>query len=169
MPKRPRPGPRVADASPELGAVVERFEVDATDMRIFAWARGLLGLFALVSAGLLLASRVPVVIFGVAVLGVLIALMWLRQARVAHARARAPEEHSLTVHEHGLVLREGPRVCSVAWSEVRAVEVDEERLDIVLKRNTGDTLRVEPRYAGVALDELMRRLSEAWRRDGHRP
>jgi hypothetical protein len=159
----------VPDAALELGAVVERFEVDPTDMRIFAWARGLLGLFALFSACILLASRLPVVIFGVAVVGVLIALMWLRQARVAHARARAPEEHSLTVHERGLVLREGTRVCSLAFRDVTAVEIDEERLDIVLKRNTGDTLRIEPRYAGVAIDELMRRLSEAWRRDGHRP
>jgi hypothetical protein len=158
-----------AAQEPAFGALRERFTVDATDMRIFAWARALIALLALGSAGLVLASSVPVVIFGVALVGVLVSVMWLRQARVAYARARAPAEHSLTLYEGGLVLSEGARRTALPWHEVRAVDLDEERLDIVLKRNNGDTLRIEPRYAGVAIHELMRRLSAAWQSGISRP
>jgi hypothetical protein len=148
-------------ASAGFGAMVARYTVDRTDMRIFALVRATVAVLALAASGLLLISRVPVVIFGVALVGLLVPLVWLRQAKTARLRAASPEAHCLELYAGGLVLREGPRATALDYREISGFAVDEERLDIVVKRTHGPDFHIEPRYAGVAIHELMDRLSSA--------
>ncbi|MFM2421305.1 MAG: hypothetical protein RL385_6028 [Pseudomonadota bacterium] len=146
---------------PGFGALVTRYTVDRTDMRIFAAVRAALAVFAMGASGLLLMSRVPVVIFGVALVGVLVPLVWLRQAKTARLRAASPEAHCIELFEGGLIVREGPCATPLNYHEISSFSVDEERLDIIVKRTQGPDFRIEPRYAGVAIHELMDRLSSA--------
>ncbi len=58
---------------------------------------------------------------------------------------------------------EGRSVTWIPWCEVCDIDVDEERLDIVLTRSSGERLRLEPRYPGIAIHDLMHTLRNAWR------
>jgi hypothetical protein len=160
VPDAPAPSGGLLDTS-ALGALRERFEVDAGDQRAFARLRAAVAVLSFFSAAALLFSRVPVAIFGVALVGLLVPLAWLRQARSARRRAARPSQHSLALYEKGLLVEDGALRSVLRWSEVTDIAIDEERLDIVLKRKDGEALRIEPRYAGVAIDELMRRLCDA--------
>jgi hypothetical protein len=105
----------------------------------------------------------PVPVFLVGVLGLLVSVAWLRNARRTAHRAPQANLHFLEVYEDGLLLSEGERRVAVLWTQVEDVEVDEERLDVVVTRRDAPPLRIEPRYAGVEIHQLVRTLRNAWR------
>lgn len=145
------------------GALIARFTIDARGERGVARLRSAAALLALAGALALFLARVPVVVFMVAVLAAFISLAWLVQAKKARRRAHDPERHYLAVHARGLCVADGPSETWQPWDQVTEVDVDEERLDIVLSRRGLPPLRVEPRYPGVAIHDLMRTLRNAWR------
>jgi hypothetical protein len=152
--------------SPDIdrGELLARFQVDPREERSFARIRLASALLGALGSAALLLGRLPVGVFMIGVLGLLVSLAWLRQARKAKVRAAQAGDHHLVVYKRGLLLAEGDTQTWLAWSDVRAVEVDEERLDIVLERSGGTVppLRIEPRYPGVEIHELMRTLRNAW-------
>ena len=112
-----------------------------------------------------LLGKVPVAVFLVGALGLALSLAWLVQARRSAQRAREPQATYLAVHATGLVWSDPPRPpIWVAWSEVNELEVDEERLDILVSRKAASPLHIEPRYPGVEIHELVRTLRNAWQR-----
>ena len=147
----------------EHGAIVARFEVSAGDQRALAYLRGICALLALAGAGAMLLGRLSVTLFMVALLAVLLSLAWLAQARRLSLAARAKVRPALTAHTNGLLLEEPNRNEWLAWTDVTRIEVDEERLDVLVTRRDETTLRIEPRYRGVDLYQLVHTLSEAWR------
>ena len=146
----------------EHGPILARFEVSAGDQRALAYLRGICGLLALGGAGAMLLGRLSVTLFMVALLAVLLSLAWLAQARRLSQAARAAVRPALTVHTLGLRLEEPNRNEWLAWTDVTRIEVDEERLDVIVTRRDETTLRLEPRYQGVDLHQLVRTLTEAW-------
>lgn len=161
-------------ATPELkGALLARFEVDPHDERVVARVRAVAGLVTATASVLVLLGDLPVPVFLVGVLGLFVSVVWLRKAvvwlrnarRTAH---RAPQAnlHFLEVYEDGLLLSEGEHRVAVLWTQVEQVEVDEERLDVVVTRRDAPPLRIEPRYAGVEIHQLVRTLRNAWRGPG---
>lgn len=145
----------------ERGPVRVRFEESASDLRVLARVRTSAALLALLGASAMLLGKLPLPLFLVAVLAILLSLAWLAQARRVRKRAGDVRPAALVVHEQGMLLEEAERETFVPWREIARIEVDEERLDVVLTRNDGSLLRVEPRYAGVDIHELVRTLDDA--------
>lgn len=150
----------------------------SSDQRGLAVVRGGAALLGGACAVLLLLADVPIPVFMAAVLGVLMAVVWWMQARRAARIASAPQDHSLTIYQHGFVIRDGVRQTAVRFDELSSLSVDEERLDIVAvfrgelaHDGTRDaarpSLRIEPRYPGLAIHELVRRLQDAAAADAH--
>jgi len=147
----------------DRGPVVARFEESASDLRALSRVRTVAALLALLGACAMLLGKLPLPLFLVAVLAILLSAAWLAQARRVRKRAALPAPAALVVYAEGMLLAESERETFVPFREVARIEVDEERLDIVLTRHDGSLLRVEPRYAGVDIHELVRTLDEARR------
>jgi hypothetical protein len=155
------------DNAAELGPLRRRFDVAPGDQRTLALVRGGAALLAALGSVALLLADVPLPVFMAALLGLLMALVWLGQARRALRVSRTAGAHYLGVYRDGFVLAEGERVTRVPFGRVDGLDIDEERLDIVVKLSTGETLRLEPRYPGVAIHDLVRSLQEAWEQQAH--
>lgn len=147
----------------DRGALLQRFEVDAATEHSLARLRFWAACLASVGAVAMLLSSLPFVIMLVAVLALLVSLGWMAKARSTEKRAKAPQDHFLALYASGLEVAEGPSRTWVLWDSVTHIDVDEERLDIVLERANEDPLRLEPRYPGVEIHDLMHTLRNAWR------
>jgi len=145
----------------EHGPELARFEVSQRDQRALAYVRTGAALLAILGAGVMFLGTMTVPVFLIALLGLLISVAWLRQAGRLRRSAAAPVPGSLTVYRDGYAVREHDRNEFVGWSDVEKIDVDEERLDIVVTKRDASTLRIEPRYAGVDLYELVHTLDNA--------
>ena len=72
----------------------------------------------------------------------------------------------LDIGPDGLTIAFGDTMAEVRWTEVEAIELDEERLLIVVRRAEGDAVEIPPVWEGVGLDELYSRIEGTW--DGAR-
>jgi hypothetical protein len=152
------------------GHQLARFEAERAAELSLARLRMTCAALAAVSSIAVLLGKVPVAVFLVGALGLALSLAWLVQARRSAQRARDPQANYLAVHAKGLLWSEPPRPpIWVAWSEVSGLEVDEERLDIVVSRKAAAPLHIEPRYPGVEIHELVRTLRNAWQSSGDIP
>ncbi len=147
----------------ELGTLIERFEVDPATERSVSRLRLVAAVLAGLGAIAMLLSALPFAILLIAVLALLVSAGWIAKSRSIEKRARMPQEHFLALHARGLLVREGASLTWVPWERVTHIDVDDERLDIVLERSEDDPLRLEPRYPGVEIYALMHRLRNAWR------
>jgi len=150
----------VTEADP--GPLRERFEIDPGDERAVARLRLLAAGLAALSAIAMLLSSLPFVMLLLAVLALLVALGWFSRAKSLAARAKNPEEHFLALHTRGFISAEGQKRMWVSWTEVTHIEVDEERLEIVVTREAEEPVRLEPRFPDLEIHELVRRLRNAW-------
>jgi hypothetical protein len=156
-------GQHIGPTDPELGALLERFEVDPASERAVSRLRLTAAVLAGLGAIAMLLSTLPFTMLLIAILALLVSAGWIAKSRTIEQRARTPEQHYLALHARGLMLCEGGSLSWVPWECVTHIEVDEERLDIVLERSTEPPLRLEPRYPGVEIYTLMNRLRNAWR------
>lgn len=148
-------------SDPELGPLLQRLEVSRADQRSLALVRGGAALVCALCASWLLLSRVSLPVYLIGLLGLLISFAWLAQARRAARAGAAPQAHHLSIHRDGLLLAEAGRLTRLRFAEMVDIEVDEERLDIAVRLRDGRCVHIEPRYPGVEIHELMRRLREA--------
>lgn len=145
----------------ELGPLLRRFDVAASDQHSVALVRAGSAILAGLGSLALLLADVPLPVFLAALLGLVMSLVWFRQARRARRLSHDTSAHHLSLHRDGFVVAEGEQHRSVRFDTVRDIAVDEERLDIVVKLQGDEVLRLEPRYAGVAIHDLVRSLQEA--------
>jgi hypothetical protein len=148
----------------EEGELLVRYEVDPGAERGLSRLRTASAVVASLGAVAILLGRVPIPVFLAALLALLVSVFWLAQAQKAKARARTPASHFLAIHRAGLWLGEGREPTFLPFDSVTNIEVDEERLDIVLTRRDAPPFRLEPRYPGVAIHALMDTLRNAWSR-----
>jgi hypothetical protein len=147
----------------DRGPLLARFEESKSELRALALVRGVCAVLAIAAASALLLGELPVPIFLVAVLALLISLVWLRQALRARKAAKQAKNAALLVYSTGFCLEDAGGSTWHGWEDVEQVEVNEERLDIVVMRRDKPPLRLEPRYAGVDIYQLVRTLDEARR------
>jgi hypothetical protein len=146
----------------DLGPLLHRFSVSADDQRSVARVRLVSAGVSAVGALLLLLADVPIAVFLAALLALLMSLVWVAQARTAGRVARNVERYYLALHRDGFILSEGDQLHCVRFADVREIALDEERLDIAVRRDAKEPLRIEPRYPGVEIHALVRTLQEAW-------
>ncbi len=140
-----------------------RYELDARSERATANLR-LLGAAVVAACAAWMASSSPSALGWLFVLLALLASGgWLAAGLSGRRRARRAGDYFLEAGPEGLLLADGERRLHVPWSEILAVNVDEERLTVEVTRRTGDPLVVQPRYRGIGVHELGRALDEARR------
>ena len=159
---RPERDATAEGAPPDLGPLRERFTVSADDQRSVARVRLVSAGVSAVGALLLLLADVPIAVFLAALLALLMSLVWFAQARTAGRVASNVQRYYLALHQDGFLLSEGDQLHCVRFADVREIALDEERLDIVVRRDAKEPLRVEPRYPGVEIHALVRTLHQAW-------
>jgi hypothetical protein len=139
---------------------VKRFEMDAAAERSTGRLRLGAAIVTLAAVFWLATSDPGMVGWAMAVLGTLVSAGWLESYRRSRRRAAQAARHYLEIADDGLTLAEGEREHHIAWTEMRAVEVDEERLAISVFRAVGAPLTIHPRYRGISLEELAAAIRE---------
>lgn len=84
---------------------------------------------------------------------------WLRGRR----RSRRAEDWYLELGDDALTLAEGAERLQVPWTDVKEVQVDEDRLIVRLDRNDGKPVEIQPRYRDTGLYELGEAIQRAHR------
>lgn len=131
------------EASPFRTLRAGRADLDEARLRIAAAVVSSLGagLYALAQPGpFAVVVSITVIAAGIA---------WARRANKAAARATL--ETLLDLAPTGFTLA---RAGEVAWSTVTGVEVDEDRLVVLVHRTSGDPVVVEPVYDGISVYDL---------------
>jgi hypothetical protein len=145
----------VADQPPQRLSLDVSEVRDRTRLRLIAAVPALVGgaWLAWISEGWFL--RV------LAATGLLFATLWVALAqRSARQLARA-DEHYLDIGDLALQVRTGSQRRMLAWSDVEAVEIDEDRLVVLLRIRGAAPLAIEPMYGGLTLSELGMTLQRA--------
>jgi hypothetical protein len=137
-----------------------RFEVDRSALDTAAALRGAAAMLAGVAGLWLLAVAQAWVPRALALAGLVFAFFWGR-AQWRHLRTRERVSGYLELAPATLVISDGSATRHIALADVRSVEVDDDRLEVLLQLASGEALRVEPQYRGVGLHELARLLHEA--------
>lgn len=87
--------------------------------------------------------------------GLVFAGLWVVRARSSVAQLASAGDHYLETDPEGLTLRSGTQLQRLAWSEIAAVEIDEDRLVVQLRLHSGARpLAIEPQYGSLGLYEL---------------
>ena len=98
-----------------------------------------------------------------AVVAALFALGFLVAYRRGRGRAKSSDDQFLEFGATELVIAEGSKQMAIAWRDIWAVEVDEERLQVCISHEEGSPRRLEPRYGGLGVYGLCEAVTEAWR------
>lgn len=93
-------------------------------------------------------------------LGTLFSLVWA--GMIAKARKRASTRVALRLTPDALVYEDAGRRSEVPWAEVRAVEVDEERLVVQVDRLEGEPVLLESMFRGVGVYDIADAVRAAW-------
>lgn len=102
-----------------------------------------------------------VLLAALALAGVVFATAWVLLARRGVAQLGGSEEHYLDIGESSLTIRAGANLRSLPWSEIRAVEIDEDRLVVQLRLRHEGSVAIEPQYGALGLRELAETLEKA--------
>ncbi len=140
-----------------------RFELDERSERAVARLRGIAGILVAGGAAWLLALAPPASTAALAILGLLAGLGLLASGLRGRRRSAERARWYLELDGHGLTLAEGLRYEHRDWAQIRAVEVDEDRLVVVLESDESPTLRLEPRYANQSVYALCDIVHDRWR------
>jgi hypothetical protein len=144
------------------GAPAQRLEVDVAALRQAAWLRMLAALLSALSSLWLLAVTESWWLRAVALAGLAFAALWARaQRRVLGAEVSRVSRDYLELGEHHLAIVQQGQARSLSLASVRRIELDDDRLEVVLHLDSGEQLRLEPRYRGVGLRDLGKLLHDA--------
>lgn len=154
------------------GALVSRWDESARVSLDEGRLRSAAAAVGMVAAVTTYALHPPFVVQILTGVGVLVSVGWYFAGRNARRRGADSPRWFLALYEQGVLLGQGDQQQWLGWGQVTAVEVDEERLEVVLKQSDAADLRVVPRFDGVAIHDLADRLREqfsAWQQRGTAP
>jgi hypothetical protein len=96
-----------------------------------------------------------------ALAGVVFSTIWVVMARRSVGQLLSAGNHYLDIGADGFTLLSGAQKRFVTWSEIDAVEIDEDRLAVRLRIRGADSLLVEPHYGELGLRELAETIERA--------
>jgi hypothetical protein len=146
--------PLAKPASPPDAGHGQRLLLDVREVRDRTLLR-LIASFPAFAGGLwLLWIADTLLLRALAVSGVAFAAIWVVLARRSVRQLLRAGDHYLDIGGSGFTLRAGAEQRFVAWSDLDAVEIDEDRLVVRLRIRGADSLIVEPQYGELGLREL---------------
>lgn len=89
-----------------------------------------------------------------ALAGGLFAARWLLVYRRSARTVSSPDAHYLEITMERVTLASGDQHVGVALERVERIELDEDRLVVVLRLGGGEELPIEPVYGGLGLRDL---------------
>jgi len=94
------------------------------------------------------------------------AARWIAGFRKTQRTARAAAAHFLEITTQRVTLAAGTHQRSVPFDRVQRIELDEDRLTVVMRMTDGEELVIEPVYGGLGLRELGETLQRylSWQR-----
>ncbi|MEO0323531.1 MAG: hypothetical protein AAF447_11285 [Myxococcota bacterium] len=139
----------------------ERLVVDAGQERAVGRFRLLAALASVPAAALVLATDPPLPLALLAFAGLLIGVGWLFAFRAARRRAAGPER-ALVLGAHALRLELGGPPEDIPWRRMDAVELDDERLMVRIKRPGQRDLTLASPGGGLSLEDFHARMEARW-------
>jgi hypothetical protein len=131
-----------------------RFVLDVAAERATARLR-LFAAAVVVPASAVLATALPTFLgIFVAMAGIGVSIGWVVAFVRARARIGDSDRFSLVVDDTGVSLALGGAPVDVRWTEIREVDLDDERLEVALHRRDGPVVRIPPIFANIALPDL---------------
>ena len=89
-----------------------------------------------------------------AFVGWAVAIGWFLAWR-RHLKLRpSSTQWALQLNEEGLAIEKKSSTITVPWAQIEAIDVDEERLTVVLSRTGADPVPIEPCWGGLGLYDL---------------
>ncbi len=140
--------------------MARRYEVDVENERAVSQLRTAAATIVLLGcfwAAMQHPNTIGWIVITLSLLGV---AAWVVLVRRSRSVLSAPERYALTLDEAGLTLDEGDVHEAVRWPDLASLEVDEDRLVIVVRRRDGTTFDILPRYAGIGVHDLCREIEE---------
>ena len=148
------------DVAPHSGQG-QRLVLDVREVRDRMRLRLLATLPAFAGGAWLLGTGDTLLLRALALAGLVFAVIWVVSARRSLTQLARSEDHYLDIGPSGLTLRNGPDARSLSWSEIDAVEIDEDRLVVRLRLQGSGSLAVEPHYGSLGLRELAEAIERA--------
>ncbi len=151
--------------TPALELRSQRLLLDVREVRDRTRLRLLAALPAFAGGLWLLWTGDSVLLRVLALSGLVFALAWVMLARRNIAQLGMSDSHYLDIAPDGLTIRSGAQSQTLAWSDIDAVEIDEDRLVVQLRTRATDSgsIAVEPQYGSLGLRELAETIDEARR------
>jgi hypothetical protein len=142
-----------------------RYELDAGAERSTARLRQAAALVVGGAGSWLALAQGTLAAGAVGALALLAGVAWWGRARGQKRRAAHASATALVLDDNGFELTSSAKpTIRVLWGEVEAIQVDEERLGVVVQRRNAPTVTVEPVYRGLSLYDLEVILAEHRRR-----
>ncbi|MBX3247346.1 MAG: hypothetical protein KF901_09200 [Myxococcales bacterium] len=142
--------------------MTERIELDVRAERGVARLRLVAAVVVALMATILAAQGAGTIGWTLLGLSWLVALGWAFAARAARRRLERHEAWYVELSPEGLTVALGPgKVTTLAWAQLEAVDVDEDRLEVTVAHE-GGLLRVPSLWRGHGLYELADRVRDAW-------
>lgn len=150
-----------------MSEAADRLPLDVREVRDRMRLRLLAALPAFAGGAWLLAAADTALLRVLAAAGLVFACVWVVRARSSVKQLHGAVDHYLESSPEGLTIRAGASQRRLAWTDIEAVEIDEDRLVIQLRLHADKALAVEPQYGELGLYELGAWIQRA--RDAHRP
>jgi hypothetical protein len=145
---------------------VERLAFDRSSRDVASTRRIAIGA-TVVGAALLAGLARTWWAYGIALVSLAAVRFWARRVTSADAEQRVLEGRALELDGEGLSIpRADGETTRIAWRELERVEIDHERLLVVLQLRDRGEVEIEPTFGGLGLDGLARRIEA--RRSGAR-
>ncbi len=153
---------RPASAAPsDVSPVVQRWAADVATERQIARVRLLAAAAAFFSGVWLLYVADAFILRALALAGCAFGGLWARQVLRKRTQSELPALHYLELGADYLAIAEGSAPRTIPLSGVRSVEIDEDRLVVVLRLDGAEPWLLEPRYRGMTLRELAEHVHRA--------
>ena len=138
----------------------EHYPVDTATIAAIGRFR-LIGALACTGSGIWIALMGPELLgWTVAVLAWAISLFWFGAYLGSRRAVTQQATQGLTLDADGAKWSHRGTPQSLSWTDVQGVEVDDDRLVLVVKTTTGATQTVEPAYRGLSLYDMANRFEE---------
>lgn len=95
-----------------------------------------------------------------ALAGVVFSVIWVVMARRSVRQLLRAGDHYLDIGTGGFTFMAGAEQRFVTWSDLEAVEIDEDRLLVRLRVTGADPILVEPQYGELGLRELAKTIED---------
>lgn len=136
------------------------FRMDSEAEKAIGLLRFLAGGVACTGAVAMVWSSPSALGYFVAGVCALIGLALIRAATRARRRVDKGDAYFLRLTDKTLEVSEDTKRTTIPWEEISSIEVDQDRLVIVVAQTNGERLSLEPRYPNISIDDLAHAIAE---------